>query len=213
MKEIFTSIEIANIKTCVADVERNTSGEILPVVTRASSNYPRAEMLGSLALAFGVSLPAALLLHPYLGWGDLWTFMSFFAVWYIIWQQALQRIPAFKRLLIPQEEMEQAVEEASWVAFLEHGVHRTRDRTGVLIYVSLFERRVRILADDGIAAKVDNSAWETLVSSLVEAIRQGRTAQGLCATVKDCGTLVAGHFPRRADDVNELTDLVLDDDY
>ena len=86
----------------------------------------------------------------------------------------------------------------------------TRDETGVLILISLFERRVHVLADRGIHTKVPSQAWEEIVSRVTEGIRRGNACEALCAAIGRCADLLEEHFPRKADDSNELPDLILD---
>jgi putative membrane protein len=102
------------------------------------------------------------------------------------------------------------VDEAARLAFLEHELFATRDRTGILVFVAAFERRVRILADSGIAAKVPQEVWDALAADLAAGIRAGKRAAALCAALERCGALVAEAFPRQADDTDELPNLIVE---
>ena len=88
--------------------------------------------------------------------------------------------------------------------FLAHGLHTTEQRTGVLIFVSLMEHHAEIIADAGISAKVDDAVWREAMDKLVGEIRAGRLAEGLIAAIETTGTVLARHFPRAANDRNEL---------
>ena len=94
--------------------------------------------------------------------------------------------------------------------FLAHGLHTTEARTGVLIFVSLAERYAEIIADAGIAAKVEQKVWDETIGRLIDEIRAGRLADGLVQAIARAGAVLAAHFPPRPGDVNELpNDLIL----
>jgi putative membrane protein len=95
--------------------------------------------------------------------------------------------------------------------FLELGIIETRDRSGVLVYLSELERRVEILADRGIHEHVGNQAWQAMVDELVGAIKGGRAAEGLATIIGRIGQELAAKFPPRPDDTNELPDEVVTD--
>ncbi len=86
------------------------------------------------------------------------------------------------------------------------GLEKTRDRTGVLIFVAVRQRAIEILGDAGIHAKVPEGFWEGTVSNLSAAFKGGRYADGLCEAVAEVGEHLARHFPRSPNDGNELPD-------
>jgi uncharacterized membrane protein len=87
-------------------------------------------------------------------------------------------------------------------------MHRTRDRNGVLVYVGLEDHRLAVVGDLGIHQRAGQPYWERLVATLRTHFAQDRPRQGLIAVLDDLGRELAQHFPRRPDDVNELTDEV-----
>lgn len=92
--------------------------------------------------------------------------------------------------------------------FTESGVYSTRDHTGILIFISLMEKRVELLADQGISEKIPQDEWDDLVAALSRAMRDGQLADGLCTAVDSCGKKLSKHFPIKSDDSNELSDSV-----
>ncbi|MFA7717137.1 MAG: TPM domain-containing protein [Candidatus Absconditabacterales bacterium] len=94
-------------------------------------------------------------------------------------------------------------------AFHKYGLGNTKDKTGVLIFLSVGERRIEILADEGISAKIEQSTWDSMVAKLIERIRSGNTCNGICEVVKQVGTLLTSHFPIQPDDKNELPNEVI----
>ncbi|MEO6040320.1 MAG: hypothetical protein ABIP41_00280, partial [Croceibacterium sp.] len=87
---------------------------------------------------------------------------------------------------------------------------RTHGRTGILIYVSLRERRAQIVADEAIAGKVAPEVWGEAMAALLAEVRHGRLADGMCAAIARVGVVLAEHFPRADDDVNELPDRLIE---
>ncbi len=65
----------------------------------------------------------------------------------------------------------------------------------LLIFVSLAERYARIIADDGIAQKVQASEWQAAIDALSSNMRAGHIAQGFAAAIERCGTVLAAHAP------------------
>ncbi|ADU61078.1 MAG: hypothetical protein KUA35_11150 [Pseudodesulfovibrio sp.] len=193
-------------KACVKDVETRTSGEIVPVIASCSYDYPRASHLGGLMLAILAALAGVTLL----GRDDMWTFLALFLGLYLVLSRLLAALPALKKPFITRSEMRAEVEEAAVTAFYLNGLHRTRDLTGIIIYVSVYERCVQVLADKGINDKVDPRVWEEVVAMVTEGIRQGHPGEALCQGVARCGELIAEHFPIKADDTDELPNLIID---
>jgi len=83
-------------------------------------------------------------------------------------------------------------------------------RTGVLIYLSMREHRAEIVADEAIATKVDPEVWGEAMSAMLSYVREGRIAEGMCAAVEKVGAIVAPHFPRADDDINEIPDRLIE---
>ncbi|MBI9078864.1 MAG: TPM domain-containing protein [Pseudodesulfovibrio sp.] len=191
---------------CVKDVEKSTSGEIVPVLASISYDYPQAAHLGGLTLGILLSTGIAMLL----GQEDMWVFLGLFLVTYVVFSRLLTAIPALKKPFISKREMKEEVEEAAFTAFYLNGLHRTRDLTGVIIYVSVFERSVQVLADKGINDKVDPEVWNEVVDMITEGIRAGRAGEALCQGVKRCGELIVEHFPVKHDDTDELPNLIVE---
>lgn len=201
-----TTQEQDALAACVKDVETRTSAEIVPVIASASYDYPRADQLGGMALGILAALGVATLL----GRDDMWTFTALFLVLAFAISRLLSAFPALKRPLITRAEMRAEVEEAAVTAFYLNGLHRTRDLTGIIIYVSVYEHCVQVLADKGINDKVDPAVWDEVVAMVTQGIRQGQPGEALCRGVARCGELVAQHFPIKADDTDELPNLIID---
>jgi putative membrane protein len=112
---------------------------------------------------------------------------------------------AILRHLIPSRIRTERVDRAARLAFLEHGLVETRDRTGILLYVSLLERQVEVLADRGIDSQVPDDTWDGVVSDILDGIRARRADEGLITAIRRCGEILAERFPPRPDDEDELS--------
>ncbi|OHB24999.1 MAG: hypothetical protein A2X84_12645 [Desulfuromonadaceae bacterium GWC2_58_13] len=204
-KTLFTEAERQRIEAAVRTVEARTSGEIVPMVVDESYDYPRAEIIGS---GF-FSLATAVFASWAFGHSSVWIFLPLFLLLYFPFKFLIRSLPNLKRRLIHPDEISAEVEEKAMVSFIEQGLHHTRDKTGILILISLFEHRVFVLADQGINDRVTKATWDEIVRMVTEGIRSGRTADALCAAVARCGELLEQHFPVKKGDTDELPNLIV----
>lgn len=103
--------------------------------------------------------------------------------------------------------VEDVLDHAAFV-FEELGMHRTKDRNGVLIYVSVAQRRAAVIGDAGIHERLPQGFWNDTLRVILQEFKAGRFAEGLCLGVERMGERLREHFPRAADDRNELSDEV-----
>jgi putative membrane protein len=210
---LISSQDLERIDAAVQTVEKRTSGEIVCLLAAASYRYPMANVLGATLLA----LPAALLLTPliggwlWLGHQNMWLFIGLFGLLFAAAYLLVDRAPGFKRRFISKREMEEEVREAAVTAFFTQGLYRTRDATGILIYISVLERKVWILADHGINAKVPEGHWSSLVTAITAGIRRKQAAAAICEAVAAVGAILETHFPVQRNDRNELQNVIIGD--
>jgi putative membrane protein len=200
------------IESCVREAESRTRGEIVVMVVPASDHYPVAGLLGATAF----SLPVAVALTPALGglfWAgpsNMWIFLGALIPLFLIFHEAVRRIPVLKRCFIRAKEIEEEVQEAARIQFFRNGLYRTREEIGVLIYISVFERSVWVLGDRGINAVIAEARWNDVVATITRAIKDGRPAEGICQAVGEVGRMLQDEFPIRQSDRNELGDLMVE---
>lgn len=212
-QNFLTEQEYKEIDAAVKAAEKLTSGEIVCLIQGSSYHYPMSEVIGAAALA----LPAALILTPvmgawlWLGTQNMWIFLSILLVVFTLGHWLVRHTPRLKRMFISSREIAEEVEEAAVTNFFRHGLYRTRHGTGVLLFISVFERRVWVLADQGINAKIDPGRWEAIVSRMTRGIREGRTVQAICTAVQTVGGILQEHFPIAQDDTDELDNIILSD--
>ena len=124
--------------------------------------------------------------------------------------QWLGRIPMVIRFVTSRERLAHKVALRAEQALYKHGLHNTKGRTGILIFVSLLERRVHVLADKGINDRVPAGTWDGLVNGIIDGIRTGQAIDAICAAIAKCGTLLAQVSPAgTGDNLNELPDSLI----
>ncbi len=195
--------EKKQIEDCVAQVEKKCAGEIVPVILQESDDYPGARW--RMAVAF--SLLSSFLLYTFSTLEPLWILTSQFPSLYAGY--LLSQISFLKRFFLAEYKKEEEVYQRALEAFWTHGVSKTRERTGILIFISLLERKARILCDTGIQAKVDQEDWQAVLDKLIDGIRKKTLVSSMCTTIEECGAIVENHFPPRKDDTNELSNTVI----
>lgn len=206
--EPFTSADREAIAAAVSEAEKRTSGEIVVSVTPACDEYAHAHWKGA-ALGSLLAVLAAAALHDLGGYwgGPLGLWMALPAAGGAALGYLLVRLPSVRRFLATPELMERRTQARASQAFLEAEVFRTRERTGILLFVALFERRVVVLGDSGIRAKVAQQEWEGIVAGVVRGMREGRPAGALLEGIRLVGELLERHgVQRRPDDRDELPD-------
>jgi putative membrane protein len=118
-------------------------------------------------------------------------------------------VPGWKRMFVSEQRASAAAEEQAVNEFHRLGLSRTHARTGVLLLVSLFERRVVVLGDAGIHAKVGDEHWNATRTAILEKVRSGHVDEGLVDGIRASGAVLAQHFPWTEGDRNELPDRVV----
>lgn len=195
----FTEAEKERIRGAVVAAESKTAGEIVPMITTASARYTEVELLGLVCGLF-----VGMIVEWF--WGDPWD-SHYFQLWPVACALIgflIGRISWVKRLVISRVRSSEAVHMLALASFTEHGLHFTREHTGILILVSLLEHRVEVLADRGINQKVSAGTWEEIVHIITASIKSGQACDGFCKAIERCGDILATHFPRQADDKDEL---------
>lgn len=192
------------ISAAIAAVERNTAGEIFCVIARQCGDYRTVPLVWAAALALLLPLPLLLLtLFP-----ASWIYIAQLALFVVA--AVVLSIPAIRFRIVPPRQMQQQAHAEAVRQFLAQGLHKTENRTGVLIFASEAEHYAEVIADEGINAKVPQQVWDDAVAALIAGIAQGRAADGFVGAVQRCGTVLAQHFPPGALNRNELPDKLIE---
>jgi len=211
VKQFLSDDQRARVTAAVEKAEKLTAGEIVVMFISASYHYPMANVIGATTFA----IPLALILTPVIGgwlWignQNMWLFLGLLTVFFILFHEIIKHFLWLKRYFISRKEIDAEVKEAAVTHFFHHGLYRTRDKTGVLVLISVFERRVWVLADEGINAKVPEGQWESIVKIITDGIKQKRAADAICAAVEKIGDLLKVHFPIKPDDIDELKNVII----
>lgn len=209
IETLFSEADLAAVRTAVRDAEAATSGEIVPFVVPASDLYLSAVWKGTTLGALLGPLVALAVFR----FGGFWgSHLSFWialpaAAGALAGHLLALFVPPVKRRLAGREMMTSRVHQRATLAFLEEEVFHTRERTGILLFVSLFERRVVVLGDTGINSQVETAHWNEVIDVVIEGIAAGRPGAALVAGIEKCGELLTRFgVAIRPDDSNELSD-------
>jgi putative membrane protein len=212
----FSNEEKETIKASVKEAESKTSGEIATGFIIESDKYAVYEL--TFAVFIGLVYFIALLFFTngieesikQMSWDYsshyLLMFYGFSTFLVIAVVYLLANIPFIDRLIVPKSVMQQKVNQRAVRYFLESGVYNTKDRTGILIFISYLERRVELLADKGISEKIPQEKWDAIVGHIINGIKSNQLVRHLSESIQECGNLLAEQFPIQPDDVNELKD-------
>lgn len=177
------------VSAAIRNAEARTCGQLVCVLARASSDYIHIPLLWASAVA---------LLTPWpLIYFTLWSVQRIFLVQLIVFLVAVLVLSwgPLRFGLVPGAVRRSRAHHAALEQFVVRGISRTRNRCGVLIFVSLAEHYARIIADEGIAAKVPNAEWQSAIDALTAHMRDGRIAAGFIAAIERCGAVLAAHAP------------------
>lgn len=202
---VFDEAARAEVRAAVRAAEERTVGEVVPVVLERSDPHPGARwaaglvmlLVGSLLLidVLPWTVPPLLLVCQLglgaLGWG--------LAAW----------LPDVQRTFVTEQRATAVAEEQALQEFTVQGLGETVGHTGVLLFVSLFERRVVVLADEGVATRVAEDAWVPVDRAVLDGVRAGSLCRGLVDALGLVGGILAEQAPRGPDDDNELVDRVV----
>lgn len=192
--------EAAEVAEHVARAEQGTAGEIVVVLAERSAGHERQRAAFSFAFtlllavgtySFAPAIPA------------LWILCGQAPAMVLAWW--ITGLPPVFRAIVPASVQAAAVKARAEQLFIEEGVTETRERSGVLLYLSEAEHRVELLADRGIHERVGAETWQRLVDEVVIGIRAGHAMDGIVKAVDAIGASLAQHFPPSSDDVNELS--------
>ena len=184
-----TQEDRAAIAAAVHEAEAHSSGLIVCVLAHSSSDYAHVPILWASVLALITPWP----LIDFTPWSVQRIFLIQIAV-FIVAALGFSWMP-LRLLLVPRAVRRARAHRAALEQFVVRRVAHTRQRTGVLIFVSLAERYARIIADDGIAEKVQGAEWQAAIDALTGHMREGRIAQGFVAAIERCGAVLAAHAP------------------
>jgi putative membrane protein len=192
----------AAFAAAIEDIERGSAAEVVVAVRRRSASYLHANLvIGAAAALAGL---AAMLFSEH-----VFALSSILVDPFVVGGIAgaiVELLPGVKRGLSPQAMRQREVLRAARATFVERGVHRTRDRSGLLVYISWLEREVALIADAGIERVLSDEARAEAARAMTAAIPAGGAA--VARELARLAPALAAALPCRADDINELPDAI-----
>ncbi len=176
------------------------------VVAASSARHRRGEDVAGTWLAFLAVLALAIFSpeHQIDGLEALVAFIIALAAGSFI----AEKVPSLKRVFLSRADLEEAVNEGALRAFRTFGVGETGGRTGLLIYVSLFERSAVVLGDRAVSTVLSPEEFGAIRDVLIEGLRRGRIEEALVSAIRKAGELLSGKLPRAPDDKPEISNAL-----
>jgi putative membrane protein len=201
--------ERVKIRQLIDEVENKTHSELVPMIVSSSDNYPAAHFRAAIIVSFLFSL--ALYFSP----------LSIINPIYFLWIQVpglflgycLGQIPFIQRILITKVEIDHEVRQRAYEAFYQHNLHMTEKHNGVLIFISLLERRILIITDSAVKEKIDQKIWDEIIYDFTDKIRQGNLTEALKGSIEAASNVLQKYFPNDSKNkkINELkNDLIIE---
>ena len=212
------------ISAAIASAEAKSNGEIVAVATPISDAYHDVALHWALVplfavLAWAAWRPTALVWwYDFLlgGWSpdptlsQLLTLLMFFAALKFTVALLILKWMPLRLFLTPGATKHRRVRRRAIAIFKAAAERRTEGRTGILIYLSMAERRAEIIGDEAITSVTTPETWGEAMAALLTEVREGRVGDGICAAIGQVGTVLSEHFPRSAEDSNEIPDKLIE---
>jgi putative membrane protein len=212
------------VSAAIAAAEAGSSGEIVAVATPISDAYHDVGLHWALVPLFAVLAWAAWRPTTLTWWYDflfggwspdptqseLLTLLMFFAALKFTVALLILKWMPLRLALTPPATKHRRVRRRAIAIFQAAAAGRTAGKTGVLIYLSMAERRAEIVADEAILKLTDEHTWGEAMHALLADVREGRAGDGIVAAIERVGVVLAEHFPRSADDRNEIPDKLIE---
>ena len=215
----FADDDKARVVKAVALAESMTSAEIVPVVATASGRYDRSEDIVGLLVGTILGVVVWLLFAAYAppapDWGlslsalELPFIIVAFVVGFVLGASVASRVGWLRALFTPRSQMRDEVAARARAVFFDSRVHHTEGQTGVLVFVSLYERTAAVIADKAVTEKAGQGTLDDVRDTLVTRLESGELTEALCAAIKTAGERLGAVLPREAGDVNELPDALV----
>lgn len=189
----------------VAKIEASSSAEIVVAVRTSSGHYRHSDYLFGFLCALG--LLCALLFLPQPFSIDTWPLEV--TVAFAVGAAFCGSFEPLRRIMTSRTLMNGCVLQAARAQFYDLGISSTRDRTGILVYVSMFERRAEVVGDLGVSPAYDKATWVKAVEALNESIADGPDFDRFTEALVMLKAPLSKALPTRADDLNELPDMML----
>ncbi len=191
-------------RKAVADIEAQTSAEIVVALRRVAGDHRAADYLFGFVLSVITLVVMLFVQHEF----RLLAFPGGVIAAFVFGAFASANLPALRRTFTLPSRRRAAVRSAARAAFVDLGVSRTRGRTGVLVFVALFEREVEVVTDVGVDAEMLGEDWTKALAALRGSLQPSPSFDRFVERLRALAPPLSVALPRAADDVNELPDEV-----
>ncbi|MEA3009646.1 MAG: putative rane protein [Sphingomonadales bacterium] len=220
----FSEAEHQRVSDAVAQAERSSDGEIVTIVAPRSDAYHDVGLHYAILAMLLVPTAAAMIPQSWIDWGLALIFgwnasLSFrllmllivvkMAIVFLIVRFAFAWMP-LRMALTPASTKTRRVRRRAVELFRAGTERRTKGRTGILLYLSLLERRAEIVADEAIHSRVEPEIWGEAMAALVDGVKAGRPGEGMALAVEKIGEVLAQCLPPTLDNPNELPDRLIE---
>jgi putative membrane protein len=219
-----SEVDHDKVGAAITAAEAGTAGEIVAVATPISDPYHDVALHWAVA-AMILVLAWAAWRPDWLQWwydtllggwraeptlGELLTFLMVLAVLKFTAVLLILKYMPLRLALTPSATKHRRVRRRAVAVFKAAAERRTVGRTGILIYLSMAERRAEIVADDAVLKVTDDHTWGEAMTALLVEVKQGRVGDGMASAIGRVGAVLAEHFPRSANDTNEIPDKLIE---
>ena len=202
-----TQTEKQKISEAIREAEASSSGELVAVIAEASDDYLYIPILWAAVIA--LALPGFWVLINH-GWEIFSYKLYVIQVLTFIGLALLFRWPPLKMRLIPKNVKHRRASALARQEFLTLGLHSTHNRAAILIFVSVAEHYVEIIADQGINEKVNNGEWQQIVDNFIQQVKAEQFAQGFLNAIQRCKEILEQHFPPGTGGEDELPNHLIE---
>lgn len=198
----------AILKRLIREAEERSDSELVPMIVSRSDHYPAAHFRAAIIVSFLFSL------------GLYYSPFSIINPIYFLWIQIpglllgyyLANINWVTRFLTTKKEIENEVNQRAIEAFFEHNLHTTTQHNGVLIFISILEKKIKIITDVGVKTKIDQKIWDEIISDFAEKVKKGEFIEALKNTISATSDILENYFPVTGKQKkNELNDDIIID--
>jgi len=212
------------VSAAIASAEGNSAGEIVAVATEQSDSYHDVALHWALLVLIATLAVFAAFPDLLRWWFDLllggWrpepslrellTLLLVLSVAKFTVVLLILRYMPLRLALTPGATKSRRVRRRAVEVFKAAAQRRTEGRTGILIYLSMGERRAEIIGDEAITAITTPETWGEAMAALIVDVKAGRPGDGIVAAIHEVGEVLSQHFPRSATDANEIPDKLIE---
>lgn len=204
-KMIFNQQEKQHIESLIKEVEHKSSAELVAVITRKSSHYQLLALFVSLLFMASISLILIVLTTISTQMLLMIQVITLCGSYFV-----LESKTALLLFLIPKALKYQTASKVANDHFQKLGLHLTQTKQAIMFFVSIEEKYVEIITDSKIKEQIKDELWQEIVNAFIKDVQNKNIYQGYARAIQSCGTLLIEKFPIKADDINELSNEIIE---